>query len=104
MPTEYFMLGHVSIKTDSFAYGIVLLQMMSNLSGRGARGILQLELDYVNAESLGQQQDIKERSWPTAQLGVLAGVVQRCTQEKPNRRCNVADIISEMEGLLTSER
>ena len=32
MPTEYYMLGHVSEKTDSFAYGIVLVELLTGCS------------------------------------------------------------------------
>ena len=91
-------MGHVSILTDAFAFGIVMLELLSNLTGSGARAILQIELAEVNYESLRKQHDIQGRNWPDGQLRQLADIILKCTQEKPAKRCNIADIAPLLEA------
>ena len=38
---RYYMMGHVSPKTDSFAFGIVLIELITGLNGTDARELLE---------------------------------------------------------------
>ena len=42
MSYEYVSFGHVSEKVDSFAAGIVLIELLTNLTCRGARELLEM--------------------------------------------------------------
>ena len=79
MPNEYALYAQVSEKTDSFAYGIVLLELLSNKNGRDSRSMLELELDKADLRELQQQQSARDRNWPPALLASVSVVVERCT-------------------------
>jgi hypothetical protein len=41
MPAEYLVRGHVSEKTDAFAFGIVVGELVTGLDGRETRELLE---------------------------------------------------------------
>ena len=45
MPDEYVRSGFVSDKTDAFAFGIILIELLSDCSGRGAREMVDCDMD-----------------------------------------------------------
>lgn len=43
MPVEYTTFGHVSEKTDSFAFGLVLIELVTDLNGFQARALFEAD-------------------------------------------------------------
>lgn len=58
MPNEYALYGHVTIKTDAFAFGILLLILLSNLSGSGARKLVEMVLISFEPGELLKQPEV----------------------------------------------
>jgi serine/threonine protein kinase len=100
MAPEYIAYGHVSVKTDAFAFGVVLMELMTNLSGHKSREVMDLELVEINAASLQSLPQVQSKSWSAKQLNVLGDIVERCMLMKPKKRCAVKDALPELEALL----
>jgi serine/threonine protein kinase len=102
MPSEYLNFGFVSEKTDSFAFGIIICELMTSLDGRGSRALLDLQLATVDYESLVQVPEIEQCGWPEGLLRPLAGILDRCTKAKPANRSSVAEVVPLLEAMVAS--
>lgn len=94
MPTEYFTKGHVSEKTDSFAFGIVLIELLTCAHPQVARDLADEDAD------LSEHPMAKVVGWPSALLEDLSAVAKRCTRNVHRRRSTIAKEICELEALL----
>jgi serine/threonine protein kinase len=100
MAPEYIAYGHVSVKTDAFAFGVVLMELMTNMSGHKAREMMDVELAAIDASSLQGLPAVQSKGWSHKQLDALGGIVERCMITKPKRRCAVVDILLELDSLM----
>ena len=100
MPSEYFIFGHVSDKTDSFAFGIVLIELLTGLPGMDARELVETADDV--APALARHANAAALGWPAPLLRTLARTVRRCTQAKPTARASVAAEMGGMERALAA--
>jgi serine/threonine protein kinase len=100
MAPEYIAYGHVSVKTDTFAFGVVLMELMTNMSGHKSRSVMDLELAEINASSLQSLPQVQSKGWSDKQLDVLGDIVERCMLMKPMKRCALKDVVPELEVLL----
>ena len=104
MPPEYFQAGRVSEKTDTYAYGVVLLEL---LSGKPAVDPISRELlsDTMGmaiedpTRYLRQHLDPAAGSWNVHQACKLAAVADRCLAARMQRRCKAADVVHEVDAL-----
>ena len=103
-PLEYLQAGHVSEKTDAYAFGVVLLEL---LTGEEAA-------DYTTGEMLTQKlyqplQNAEEElpplldaaagKWPLPRTCRLARVAGRCLEMLPAARCDVAQVLPELDDV-----
>ena len=106
MPLEYAMCGRVSAKTDTYAFGVVLLELLTGRPpfNRPSRMLL--------AEELGAEVEQPQRlfaphldsaagEWRGRELKTalrLAAVVARCVASERSR-CVAADVVDELDAL-----
>eukprot|EP00937_MAST-01D_sp_MAST-1D-sp2_P000267 g267.t1 len=105
MPVEYCMQGHVSVKTDAFALGVVLLEL---LTGRppllpGGEEMLAEELaeDLAGPEPprVRMHLDPKAGTWRDERSAVaLAALAERCLRSV-SARCTAAEIRPKLDRL-----
>ena len=107
MAPEYTTMGHVSEKTDSFAFGVVLLELLTG----------QPPADYAKGQMLWArmasviESDEDELSvmfdsrlgglgkWPLPDAIALARIARRCIYVDVTKRCNVRDVRVEVDKL-----
>ena len=96
MPYEYLSMGRVSEKTDSFAAGIVLIELLVGSNGRIARGILENSATVaiepavtkfiLSGGAEGGLEPVRatppEPTWPAPALGQLCGMVDNLTHAR----------------------
>jgi serine/threonine protein kinase len=122
---EYAISGHVSEKTDTFALGVVLLEL---LTGRApvdeANEFLYVAMDAMLEEpeqllpglldaqlaptrekkkakkaKKSQGQHPPPQQWPLPKALALAGVAKRCVALSARKRCTVNDVLVELDVL-----
>ena len=98
MPSEY-LFGRVSTKTDTFSYGIVLVELLTSLNGRGARTLLEFS-EGPFAEELCTHPTALQLGWPKKILADLAGVAARCSQVVAKARSAISEEVSALETAL----
>ncbi|KAL2927773.1 Cysteine-rich receptor-like protein kinase 19 [Bienertia sinuspersici] len=98
MAPEYVVSGHISIKSDIFSYGVILLEIVSGLRNRGSN------LDEVNLVSYvwklwseGNQLNLVdtalENNYSTIDVERCIHVGLLCTQDDPSKRPNMASVL-----------
>jgi serine/threonine-protein kinase PBS1 len=102
MPIEYLQSGHVSEKTDTFAFGVVLCEL---LTGHGpvfdrTNGVMlsvkmMVPLEHPERElaPLLDQRLGAGGSWPLPRAVALGRIARRCIEMDASRRCVVADVL-----------
>ena len=122
MPYEYSQSGHVSAKTDTFAFGVVLLEMITGRpparalesprdgkrKGRrprqGRRGVMNLVTDmgkYIEdpENCLEEVYDRLAGEYNAKSACDLATLAKRCTEHFASKRCVVADVENQLHEL-----
>jgi len=95
------MNGHVSEKTDSFAFGMVLLEL---LTGESPAATAEL---YTGQEDLfshmeDKYKDQRAGKWPRSTVRAVAKVAKLCLAWQAQRRATVKDALPMMEAALKS--
>ena len=109
MAPEYVMAGHVSEKTDAFAFGVVLCELLTakppadfELGLTLSTAMLEPLADTEIAHALPLLLDSAggKQGWPAVgkalQLGRLA---RRCIEIHPRTRCTVASLLPHLDAL-----
>ena len=97
MAPEYRTHGHVSEKLDSYAFGVVLLELLT--------GKLPIEVAALHMEEpdlyaqMQEHTDARAGAWPAAVVGGLAAVTERCIAYHAGARATVRDVLAELEEL-----
>ena len=97
MPHEYAESGQFSEKTDSYAFGIVLLELVMALGPRACVGMMMHDADFFSA--LGQHKDARAGEWPAKLVTGLAAAAARCTEFRPRNRAKVKDVLPKLVEL-----
>jgi serine/threonine protein kinase len=98
MPPEYEKSGHVSEKTDSYAFAIVLVELLTGRVGLAAAA-LQLEEPDLFAD-MHQFVDAQAGAWPPAVVAGLAAVAERCICTHARNRATVRDVVPLLDDIL----
>jgi serine/threonine protein kinase len=108
MPMEYLQSGHVSEKTDTYAFGVVLCELLTGKppfdSGTGellaAQMQQMLQVQQPEAVLLPQLLDARAGAWPRGGAAMeLARTAQRCMLPFAHDRCTVRDVVRSLDVL-----
>jgi serine/threonine protein kinase len=103
-PPEYVMSGHVSEKTDTFAFGVVLLELLTAKPPSDAESneFLHSAMEPVLREAptaLPPLLDSRAGEWPRQKALALAAIALKCVEMYPRSRCTVRDVLVELDVL-----
>ena len=104
MPPEYTQEGHVSEKTDTYAFGVVLLEILTGLFPKDPRSNQPLALAMAPAldnpkELLPQLLDRRAGDWDTNATLALAAIARGCTELHSHRRLAVSQVRRDLDFL-----
>ncbi|KAG8663210.1 probable serine/threonine-protein kinase PBL18 [Manihot esculenta] len=103
---EYFATGHLTLKTDVFSFGVVLLEIFSGCeaikkhSDGVARDLAQWTKPHLsNKVELHRVVDKKLGSIPMEEALDFAKVILRCLSSNPRTRPTMAEVVADLEKL-----
>ena len=97
MSPEYVSHGQVSEKLDSYAFAIVLLEL---LTGQPPIAVAALHLEEPDLYTqMPQHADARAGAWAPAVVHRLAAVAGRCIEMRSRTRAAVRDVVDELEEL-----
>ena len=97
MPYEYTGFGHVSEKTDAFSFGIVLIELVTNLHPLKARKLVELTTGDVG-DDICIHDGARAIGWPLPVLRSVGDMVTSLTEGKANRRGSMHQEIRNLEN------
>jgi hypothetical protein len=97
MPPEYKEYGHVSMKTDSYALSILLVELLTGRTGMGAVALHHEEPDLF--EDMHQYTDKQAGMWPTWVVEGLAAMAEECIKFHARKRASVLDVLPKLATL-----
>ncbi|KAL2931657.1 putative cysteine-rich receptor-like protein kinase 33 [Bienertia sinuspersici] len=108
MAPEYLASGHISIKSDIFSYGVILLEIISGLKNRFSDEQEENLLSYAwNLWNEGKHLNLVDstlgNSFSTIGIKRCIHVGLLCTQEDPSKRPNMASILIMLNTELSIE-
>ena len=108
MPPEYMQMGHVSPKTDTYAYGVVLLELLSGLPAADpvTRQTLANTMGAVVEDPkrlLKGALDARAGKWDSKASRSLAKVACSCLEPRSDRRCTVTQMLETIDKIAGRE-
>ena len=98
MPVEYLQSGHVSEKTDSFAFGIMVVEMLANINCLQARDLV----DKHEKDTLPQAlEEAAKGRWPKKTAEILSSIATTCTRGTMTRT-TPAQVLAQVESAYES--
>jgi serine/threonine protein kinase len=106
MPPEYTMLGRVSEKTDTYAFGVVLCELLTGLppADYEAGEMLAMRMMKPLADPKRLLKPLLDKrlsgaGWPLKRAVALGRVAAHCIEASASDRCVVADVLPDIEAV-----
>lgn len=106
IPPEYYR-GHVSIRMDSFGFGVILLEIMTGMasydSERYPNDLITYMEPYITEKKAGTmhhiltQVDPTSGRWPASSIDGLCKIARKCLEPKHNDRAKIEEIYPELQ-------
>ena len=116
MPPEYTMMGRVSEKTDTFAFGVVLCELLTGLPAadydKGEWLATTMPEPLADAERLlpplldtrlGVDDGGADGAWPLERAVALGRIAGRCIKPRAADRSAVSELLPEIDALALRE-
>jgi hypothetical protein len=119
--SEYFARGQVSTRTDAFAYGIIMVELLTGLDPVSARELVDDSLFEELPEMIRERHDrqggsadvsgagagagaaakalVRKCAWPAEHLKALSLIAAKAVRAQPKRRATLVELLPEVEAL-----
>ncbi|XP_073476210.1 interleukin-1 receptor-associated kinase 3 isoform X2 [Aquarana catesbeiana] len=112
LPEEYIRRGDLSVKTDVYSYGIIIMEVLSGYQAvvvNGSKTTFLREYFWEQMEKNGIEylvhfKDLKTSKWPSCIMKNLLGVSIDSTEVCARRRPTMNEVLKRMENCTTSEK
>uniref|UniRef100_A0A0D9WRF5 RING-type E3 ubiquitin transferase n=1 Tax=Leersia perrieri TaxID=77586 RepID=A0A0D9WRF5_9ORYZ len=99
MDPEYQLTGTIRPKSDVYALGIVILQL---LTGKRPHGLILSAEEAIRKGSISDFLDRSQIDWPIAEAEILAKLAVQCTALKCRDRPSLeSEVLPELENILS---
>uniref|UniRef100_A0A0E0E341 RING-type E3 ubiquitin transferase n=1 Tax=Oryza meridionalis TaxID=40149 RepID=A0A0E0E341_9ORYZ len=99
MDPEYQLTGTIRPKSDVYALGIIILQL---LTGKRPHGLILSAEEAIKKDSISDVLDSSQIDWPIAEAEILAKLAVRCTALKCRDRPSLeSEVLPEIESILS---
>ena len=119
MPPEYQARGQVSARTDSFAFGMIAIELLTGLHPLVVRELIDENESECLAGLIEQHHDGEAAApegvagldtpssakceWPRALLGEMCLLASRCARKEGRLRATIAEVLPELERLVVRD-
>ena len=118
MPPEYQARGQVSARTDSFAFGMIAIELLTGLHPLVVRELIDENESECLAGLIEQHHDgdspdwipqslhappLVQCEWPRALLGEMCLLASRCARKEGRLRATIAEVLPELERLVVRD-
>ncbi|KAJ3683002.1 hypothetical protein LUZ60_013229 [Juncus effusus] len=108
---EYIATGHLSVKSDIYSFGVVLLELLSGKRAldeeRGSRDetLVDWAKPYLNEKrKIFRIMDTRlEGQYSKKEAQMIASLAMQCLHSDPKNRPNMSDVLPELESLKQSK-
>ena len=94
---EYHDFGQVSTRTDVYAFGVILLELLMGMPARQVVDMLFDDRDFFNR--MGDYVDPRAGAWPKKVVTTLASVAKGCAEYRPRQRATVRTVLPRVKAL-----
>ena len=94
-PAEYIKFGHVSEKTDGYAFGIMVVEMLANTDCLEASALVDEHESNTLPQALKELADAG--GWPATTAAVLSNIATTCTRGSKTRT-TPAEVLQQVVG------
>ena len=100
-PPEYVKQGNISIKTDAYAYGMVLFELLTGKRTNSC-DLHEFICEHMEGTDFASALDsrVPAAEWPVDDALAVARVGDRLQEQFPRKRPSVAEVLPELEALL----
>jgi serine/threonine protein kinase len=105
MAPEYYSTGKVSTRTDTYAFGIILLKLLTDQPSAELAKLLYQDPDFhamLSTHAFSLQCMQAAGKWPRKAAGVLGVVASRCVHYSPGKRARVRDVLPQVQALFSA--
>ena len=98
MPDEYVRFGKLSEKTDSYAFGVVLAELMTGQKPKAVIDMICYDGDFFKGGAK-QHQDPRAADWPSKAFKGVAAVAEHCAKFMARDRATAREALPKLKAL-----
>ncbi|XP_056430219.1 interleukin-1 receptor-associated kinase 3 isoform X2 [Hyla sarda] len=111
LPEEYIRRGELSLNTDVYSYGVVIMEVFSGsqvvldgLKFTYLRDMFWNQVEKSGVESLLQFVDVKAKNWPIGIASILLDIAIKATSQRAKKRPTMEMVLEMIESCRIADK